>query len=108
MSYTFSKVTELCHFYLCRKANLGTGPSINSNVHHNPYNVSIDSDLNPNSQNIEFKPDLDKSIIHGKSWLCCPSMQDGFIVRAGQTMYLAQLYVVIHNFFQGDPSLVQT
>ena len=41
-------------------ALVGKGPSINSNVHHNPNNVRIDSDplhppLNPNSQNIEIK-----------------------------------------------------
>ena len=54
---------------------LRKGPSINSNVHHNPNNVRIDSDplpppLNPNSQNIEIK-------------MVLGGMSDGSIVRTG-------------------------
>ena len=56
------------------------GPSINSNVHHNPNNVRIDSDplpppLNPNRQNFEIK------MVHWGKCRMDPSFAQGSIDR---------------------------
>ena len=69
------------------------GPSINSNVHHNPTNVRIDSDplpLNPNSQNIEIK------MVLGRKCRMDLSFAQGSIDRKSTNDGLS------------DPSLVQT
>ena len=77
------------------------GLSINSNVHHNPNNVRIDSDplhppLNPNSQNIEIKMVLggkcriDPSFAQGS--IDRTRTNDGFSLR----LYFRQ-YPAIHT-----------